>query len=156
NPSRTGIGRVRPARRLPEAPEPAGALPAGPAPDARGQPPVAGPVAGPCRPRAGPPREEAMSFTDTPFLVLLAVVWPLWLLCRRSYRTSAALLLSASVVFYGYHQRWLLALLLGYCVVNWAVGYWVDGGRRRWVLTLGVAFNLVVLAYWKYTPLLLR
>jgi D-alanyl-lipoteichoic acid acyltransferase DltB (MBOAT superfamily) len=49
----------------------------------------------------------------------------------------------------------LLPLLMVYCVVNWAVGC-VDGGRRRGRWRLGVAFNLLVLAYWKYTPLVLR
>lgn len=97
-----------------------------------------------------------MSFTDTPFLVLLAVVWPLWLLTGRNYRVAATLLLTASIVFYGYHQHWLLVLLMVYCVTNWLVGCAVDGGRRRGVLAVGVAFNLLVLAYWKYTPLLLR
>jgi alginate O-acetyltransferase complex protein AlgI len=99
-----------------------------------------------------------MSFTDLSFLTLLVVVYALWLTCRRHYRATICLLLTSSLVFYGYHQRWLLALLLAYCIVNWAVGCWLarPGSQRRLAVSLGVAFNLVVLGYWKYTPLVLR
>src|SRR5687768_1194326 len=98
-----------------------------------------------------------MSFTDLPFLILLATVYFLWLCCRSHYRLCAAMLLTSSLIFYGYHQKWLLALLLIYCVVNWAVGCWLAwGGWPRIALAIGVAFNLLVLAYWKYTPLALR
>src|SRR5262249_1396220 len=110
-----------------------------------------------------------MSFTDTPFLVLLVVVYFLWLLCRRHETARLLVLLLGSVIFYGYHQKWLLGLLLAYCLVNWLVGCCV--ARWRWstpeptprqrrlarlVLGLGVTFNLVVLGYWKYTPPLLQ
>jgi alginate O-acetyltransferase complex protein AlgI len=61
------------------------------------------------------------------------------------------------VVFYGFHHWPLLFLLLAYCVVDWAVGLRLErSARPRLWLGLGVAFNLAVLGYWKYTPLLLR
>jgi D-alanyl-lipoteichoic acid acyltransferase DltB (MBOAT superfamily) len=98
-----------------------------------------------------------MSFTDLPFLVLLATVYLLWLCCRAHYRLCCAMLLTSSLIFYGYHQKWLLALLLVYCAVNWAVGCWLTRGSwPRVALAIGVAFNLLVLSYWKYTPLILR
>ncbi len=98
-----------------------------------------------------------MTFTETPFLVLLLVVYVLWLLCRRHYRTKASLLLAGSLVFYGYHHWQLLALILAYCLVDWVVGCRLARSRRPGLLlALGVVFNLVGLAYWKYTPLLLR
>jgi D-alanyl-lipoteichoic acid acyltransferase DltB (MBOAT superfamily) len=98
-----------------------------------------------------------MTFTERPFVYFVLVVFGLWLLCRRSYQGRLLLLLGASLVFYGYHQWWLLPLLLAYCLVNWAVGCWIERGRRpRLALALGVTFNLTVLGYWKYTPLLLR
>ena len=62
-----------------------------------------------------------MSFTDTPFLVLLAIVWPLWLLTGRNYRVAATLLLTASVVFYGYHQHWLLVLPMPNKIWDWGL-----------------------------------
>jgi D-alanyl-lipoteichoic acid acyltransferase DltB (MBOAT superfamily) len=101
-----------------------------------------------------------MSFTDTPFLVLVPILLVLWRLCGKNDRARLIVLLTGSLVFYGYHEKWLLALLLAYCVVNWLVGFGIERWRlrpsaRRWTLALGVTFNLVVLSYWKYTPLLL-
>ncbi len=98
-----------------------------------------------------------MTFTETPFLYLLLAVYALWLLCRGRYQARVAVLLAGSLVFYGYHHWPLLALILTYCLTDWAVGLWLVRARRpRLVLGLGVAFNLAGLAYWKYTPLLLR
>src|SRR5262245_40066979 len=98
-----------------------------------------------------------MTFTETPFFILTFVVFVLWRLCRDNYRARVFVLLAGSLVFYA-HDYWpLLALLLAYCVVDWTVGLWVARARRPGlVLTLGVTFNLLGLAYWKYTPLLLR
>ncbi len=98
-----------------------------------------------------------MTFTEKPFWILTTITFALWLLCRGNYRARVVLLLTASLVFYGYHYWPLLFLILAYCVVDWTAACWLARSRRpRWGLTLGVAFNLVVLAYWKYTPLLLR
>jgi alginate O-acetyltransferase complex protein AlgI len=98
-----------------------------------------------------------MNFTEVPFWILTGIVFALWLACRNSYVGRVALLLVASLVFYGYHHWPLLFLLLAYCIVDWLVALWIVRSQRpRLPLTLGVAFNLVVLGYWKYTPLLLR
>ncbi len=98
-----------------------------------------------------------MTFTEPAFVVLLAATYLSWLACGQRYRARLAVLLVASVVFYGYDQWRLLPLLGAYCVVAWAVGRWIARSRRPgWVLALGVAFNLAGLCYWKYTPLLLR
>src|SRR5262249_28231898 len=76
----------------------------------------------------------------------------------RNYRLTVILLLGSSLLFYGYNHGWLLLLLLTYCVVNWGVGLSVQARPRtaKLVLGLGVAFNLAVLSFWKYTPLLLQ
>ncbi len=98
-----------------------------------------------------------MTFTEQPFWILTAAVLVLWLVWRRHERAAVPLLLAGSIVFYGYHHWPLLSLLFAYCLVDWLTGVWVGRSRRpRLVLGLGVAFNLLVLAYWKYTPLLLR
>jgi alginate O-acetyltransferase complex protein AlgI len=98
-----------------------------------------------------------MNFTDSSFLLLLAVVFALWLLFRGSYKARVAILLGGSLWFYGYRHEWLLGLLLAYCVINWAVGLWIDTRRRAGLaLFLGVGFNLGLLAFWKYTPLLIQ
>jgi alginate O-acetyltransferase complex protein AlgI len=98
-----------------------------------------------------------MIFTELPFWGLTALTYALWLLCRLRYAARVGVLLAASIVFYGYHRPALLLLLFLYCFVDWAVARWTVQSRRpRAVLALGVAFNLVVLGYWKYTPLLVR
>jgi D-alanyl-lipoteichoic acid acyltransferase DltB (MBOAT superfamily) len=99
-----------------------------------------------------------MTFTETPFLVLLAVTYGLWLLCRRHYRLTLALLLASSLLFYGYNHGWLLLLLLAYCVVDWGVALWIAArpATAKLAVGLGVTFNLTVLAFWKYVPLLLH
>ncbi|MGE3804521.1 MAG: MBOAT family protein [Gemmataceae bacterium] len=98
-----------------------------------------------------------MTFTELPFFVLVLIVWMLWRLLAGQYRAQLAILLIGSLVFYGYRHPLLLLLLLAYCVVNWWAGLSI--AKNRWprlALTSGVAFNLVVLAYWKYTPLVIR
>lgn len=97
-----------------------------------------------------------MTFTETPFWVLAAATFLLWWFCRARQSTSIALLLVASIVFYGYHNWSLVPLILLYCIVNWVVAFYLPSTRwPRTLLGLGVGFNLSVLAYWKYTPLLL-
>ncbi|MCI0462392.1 MAG: MBOAT family protein, partial [Gemmataceae bacterium] len=98
-----------------------------------------------------------MTFTEQPFLILTLVVFVLWLLCRGNYRAQMFVMLAGSLVFYGHHHWPLLALILAYCVVDWAVGLWVARSSRPGLaLGVGVTFNLLGLAYWKYTPLVLR
>ncbi|MCS6849754.1 MAG: MBOAT family protein [Gemmataceae bacterium] len=98
-----------------------------------------------------------MTFTEGNFWCLTAVTFFFWRLCRGNHRLTVALFLSASLVFYGFHHWRLVPLLLAYCVVDWAAACGMARGRRpRLYLTLGVTFNLALLAYWKYTPLLLR
>ncbi len=97
-----------------------------------------------------------MSFTQPAFAYLLAALLPLWWLARRHYPARVAVLIVASLVFYGYNQWWLLGLIGAYCVVDWAVALWIERAAHPGrALALGVGFNLAVLAYWKYTPLLL-
>src|SRR5262249_24813602 len=156
---RSRAGRLRAACRLPEVSCQGSLVHSRSALQRDRQPDLA---RGAARARSRPePRrfeERAMSFTDTSFLILLLVTYALWLACRRNYPLAVGLLLGSSVYFYGYRQSWLLALLLAYCVLNWAVGCWVARKTRSaaWVLGLGVAFNLAVLAFWKYTPLALQ
>ena len=52
-----------------------------------------------------------MTFIELPFAILLAVTVAFWRLCRRHYGAQLAVLLIASLVFYG-HNQWPLAGLL--------------------------------------------
>ena len=95
-----------------------------------------------------------MSFEQKPFLILFAVVFAWWGFVRRRERSVVALLLSASLLFYAYNHWFLLPILLAYCLANWLVAIRTGRSRRpRGVMLSGVAFNLLVLCYYKYTPL---
>ena len=97
-----------------------------------------------------------MSFVDNKFALFLAVVVFLWFLARGRYALRLGILLVASLFFYGYGRWWWLAVILGYCVVDWGTGRWLERtSRRETVLSLGLGFNIGVLCFWKYTPLLL-
>jgi alginate O-acetyltransferase complex protein AlgI len=98
-----------------------------------------------------------MTFTEVPFWTLTAAVFCLWLAVRHNYRATIAVLLAGSIVFYGYHYWPLLFLIFAFCLIDWTTALWVERSRRpRLALGVGVTFNLLVLGYWKYTPLLLR
>ena len=97
-----------------------------------------------------------MNFIEPGFRYFAPVVFVLWLLCRRREDWQVGLLLSASLIFYAIHQWKLLPILLGCVFVDWAVALWLGHTRRpRAVLAVGVGFNLTLLAFYKYTPLLL-
>ena len=64
-----------------------------------------------------------MTFTETPFWILAAGTFLLWLYCRGWQSISIALLLIASIVFYGYHNWFLVPLILLYCFVNFVIFY---------------------------------
>jgi D-alanyl-lipoteichoic acid acyltransferase DltB (MBOAT superfamily) len=95
-----------------------------------------------------------MSFEDRPFLILFTVTYALWWVVRRQERAAVTVLLTASLIFYG-HKHWaLLPILVAYCVIDWAVALRIErGSRPRLWMTLGVTFNLAVLAFYKYMPL---
>lgn len=95
-----------------------------------------------------------MSFEDRPFLILFAVTYVLWWVVRKKERQAVALLLTASLIFYGHNHWGLLPILLAYCVIDWAVALRMGcSPRPRFWVTVGVTFNLAVLAFYKYTPL---
>jgi alginate O-acetyltransferase complex protein AlgI len=98
-----------------------------------------------------------MSFIQIAFGYFLPIVYGLWMLVRDRYLLAVPLLLTASLLFYGYNQWWVLPIILSYCFVDWLTGVWLERtNHRRLVLAAGVTFNLAVLCFWKYTPLLVE
>jgi len=95
-----------------------------------------------------------MSFVQVEFALFLPIVFGVWWLFRTRYAFVLGWLLFASLYFYSFKQLWVLPIILGYCLVDWLTGLWLERTqRRRLVLTLGVGFNVLVLCFWKYTPL---
>jgi alginate O-acetyltransferase complex protein AlgI len=88
-------------------------------------------------------------------LVFLPVVWAGYrLLVGRDAggRLTTFWLTAASLVFYGYWNVRFVPLILVSIIVNYVIGIGIDrrAGRARLWLTLGIAFNLGLLGYFKY------
>jgi alginate O-acetyltransferase complex protein AlgI len=73
-------------------------------------------------------------------------------------RLRNGLLLLASLVFYAWGEPVYVFLMLGSITVNWVVGLlmarYADTRREKQILALGILFDLVVLAYFKYAGFL--
>ena len=98
-----------------------------------------------------------MSFIDRDFVWLLPLALACWFLARRHYEVRIGLMLALSLLFYAYGHWWPLIIILMYCVVDWLTGIWLErSARKRLVLACGVAFNVGMLCFWKYTPLVFQ
>ena len=95
-----------------------------------------------------------MLFPTLAFGVFFLVVYfTAWSLDRENGRRKLFLLL-ASWVFYAQWDWRFVALLIASAVLNWGVAVLVDRadaeGRRKWLVGLGVAANLIILGFFKY------
>lgn len=108
-----------------------------------------------------------MLFTTVPFVLLFLPLTLLgfFALGRHSRRAAAGWLFLASLFFYGFWMPECTLLLLASIAVNFFVGSRIAEGRapgargstwspKAW-LVVGITFNLVVLAYFKYANFLL-
>src|SRR4029434_1489575 len=89
-----------------------------------------------------------MTFTSWQFGVFVAVVFGLYYLpAWRNFQVQ--LLVLASVFFYGYGQPELLPLLLVAVLGTWLFLALALRNRAIW-LPAGIAFNIALLAFFKY------
>lgn len=64
-------------------------------------------------------------------------------------------LILASLVFYGYWSRRFLLMLVVAVFINWVIaGFVIRHRERRFLLVLGIAANLLLLGFFKYTNFL--
>ena len=100
-----------------------------------------------------------MIFTSTNFAIFFALLYPLYLLLRRSSRWQNRLLLVASYIFYGFWDWRFLGLIAISTAVDYYVGLRLDDAplsdpvnerRRKQLLWLSVAVNLGILGFFKY------
>ncbi len=99
-----------------------------------------------------------MLFNSFEFLALLAGTFVLYYAPGLS-RIQIALLIAASLIFYGSFQPMLLLLLLLTLSINIIASHLVmagSPGRRRTYAALGVIFNLGVLVFFKYGALIVN
>ncbi|MDP4547986.1 MBOAT family protein [Marinobacter sp. MDS2] len=69
---------------------------------------------------------------------------------RGRHRVALAWLVGASLFFYGWWNPAYLGLILGSMLFNYGVGIALNSRPKKVTLTLGIAVNLGLLAYFKY------
>ncbi|MDD2915789.1 MAG: MBOAT family protein [Gallionella sp.] len=91
------------------------------------------------------------------FLYLPAALLGFFWLARISHAFAAGWLALASLFFYGYWNPAYVGLLLGSIVCNYAFGLWIakagvrhDATRKKQLLVVAIAANLLLLGYYKY------
>jgi len=102
-----------------------------------------------------------MVFASQAFLAFLAVVLGVyWLLGQRHERAGKAWLIAASLFFYGYWVPAYLLLLAASILGNFAVVRTLlasgDVRLRALLVTLGIALNVGLIAYYKYFAFLVE
>jgi D-alanyl-lipoteichoic acid acyltransferase DltB (MBOAT superfamily) len=95
-----------------------------------------------------------MLFNSVPFLVyfLPVTVVGFYLLgAARLHKLQIVWLTLSSLFFYGWWNVTSVPLLVGSVLVNFAIGRALSLKRRKWLLIAGVAANLALLGYYKYS-----
>ncbi len=85
------------------------------------------------------------------FIFLPAVLAGFHLLHLKSRRAALAWVTAGSLVFYGYWDPRYLGLIIPSIALNCALGHLIARSRGRAWLALGVAANLAVIAWFKYS-----
>src|SRR4029077_8920370 len=100
-----------------------------------------------------PYAEEPMVFTSFVFVKFFLIVLAALAICRTRWQRQLAILL-ASIVFYGYWNRWYLLLLAAPSVIDYVCALRIseteDTARRKFWLVCSVVSNLGLLGYFKY------
>ena len=90
-----------------------------------------------------------MLFQSQVFILVFApLVLAAYYLAARSAVVRESILILASAIFYGWWDARFLPLIAGQVVFTWLIARWA--GRSRWLIPLGIAANLAVLALFKY------
>ncbi len=87
-------------------------------------------------------------------LGFLPPVLALYYAVAASQRSREAVLITASLVFYGWWDPRYVPLLAGLAVATWAIGRLYVRHPRALLLVLGLALNLGALAWFKYADFL--
>lgn len=96
-----------------------------------------------------------MLFTDSKFFILVLITFVLFYL-PVIRKMQSLVLIASSAVFYAYDQPYFLILLLLSILINTTASYHVfyKNTNNKLTMSLGVAFNLATLIFFKYSGLL--
>ena len=100
-----------------------------------------------------------MVFTSLEFLLIfLPIVLLLFYFSSKTKYTNTSLfiLLSASLIFYGWWKWEYVFLLLISITTNYCFGRALLKFRKLWVIALGISFNIFLLGYFKYVDFLIN
>lgn len=89
-------------------------------------------------------------------LIFLPITWCTYfgLNAVKKYKLAQLSLVAASLFFYGYYNWYYLSIICVSIIVNYGSAKAIGGGYCRYrksALILGVAFNIALLLYFKYT-----
>lgn len=104
-------------------------------------------------------RESSMLFNSYEFIFIFLPITLLgYYLAAKFIKNQAAklFLILASICFYSYWDINNLPILLTSICVNYLFGRQLTNNRSKVVLTTGIAFNLLFLAYFKYTNFIIE
>ena len=88
-------------------------------------------------------------------LIFLPLAVAAYYAAAGSERARHAVLIVASLVFYGWWDARFITLLVGQVTATWLIAVWHKRSGRAGVLHLGIALNLASLATFKYLDFLL-
>ena len=96
-----------------------------------------------------------MTFQSLEYLIFLPVVFILyWTWCRRSKTLQNGLIVTASLVFYGWWDWRFLGLLLLTAFSTFLAGMWMgrtdDEKKRKWINIGAIVLNIGILFFFKY------
>ncbi len=97
-----------------------------------------------------------MLFNSFIFLFLVIITFALYY-SFKSEVSQVRILILSSLIFYSYSQPYLVLLLLFSVMINVIASYYVVYGNEKFKKTyaiLGVSINLLVLIFFKYSPLI--
>jgi alginate O-acetyltransferase complex protein AlgI len=99
-----------------------------------------------------------MIFNSFEFIILLITTFTLYYLpILKKYQLQ--ILILSSFIFYAYNRPLLLSILLLSIAINIVTSYFIvygDDRYRRYYAVTGVALNLLILGFFKYSPLIGR
>src|SRR5580700_11396303 len=87
------------------------------------------------------------------YVIGIVVLWCL-AMRTRSVKTRQVMYLVASYLFYLTWGSWLIVVLLFSSVMNYGLGEWLKKKISAGRLWVGILFNLALLSFFKYLPLL--
>jgi len=99
-----------------------------------------------------------MLFNSFPFVILCLITFLLYYI-PKLWKFQVHILIVSSLVFYSFNQPALVLLLLFSAGLNVVVSYYIVTGKTTWRKTLataGVIANLLLLAFFKYSPLIAK